>query len=121
MNLETKLIPKPPSDDSNPRYHHAPSTARPLSAYSRKSSASLHTKSAKDLSTSRSRPKNISYDKESLYDSLVAAKSEISNLNQENLRLRTRVKFLETEMARIELNKPQPKSMLVTLKRMYKD
>jgi hypothetical protein len=72
-------------------------------------------RSTKELN--RLRPKRIPYDKEILYDSNIELKDEIAKLGKENMRLKTRVKALEAEIAKEVIDRPgYNKSMISSLK-----
>ena len=94
-----------------------PYSARPNSAYTTVSSRKII---GRDMG--RSRPRRNIADKESLYDVNLHLKMQNGQLQEENIRARTRVKFLEQELARAEMNRPgKQKNSVANLKRLYQE
>ena len=53
-----------------------------------------------DLEISRLRPKNVQQERERLYDDVMKQRMTTNNLNQENIKLKTRIHMIEAELQR---------------------
>ena len=71
----------------------------------------------------RSRPKNIPFDKERLYDEAQQLKTRNNTLSDENMRLKTQVSILEREVSRkvLELEEGRGQHLVFSLKQHVKD
>ena len=65
---------------------------------------------------SRTRPKNILYDKEKLYEETIILKNHIHHVEEENLKLKTRISNLEKEASKFERMMMQKTNQMETFK-----
>ena len=70
--------------------------------FSKKGSYPSKNPSTLDLEVSKMRPKNIKQEREKLYDDALRQKMTANLLKDENLRLKTRIHILESEVTKKE-------------------